>query len=157
MANDNRLTITFCNLKSRVHHTKSISASMQCGVTFHRVKYLPGEKSRRGENIPMCRGEARPSMDLYSEMKNPSLSPFDVPLKVYPLKVPYFTNFPTHDFFFGGLLCPPFIFSLKYPFTACNPCSNTSAGGETKGFPSTLSFWSFFMQPMESGKAVILL
>lgn len=125
---------------------------------FYLLKQVLGEKRRRGENIPEYLGEARLSMERYSGMMNPSLSSL-FQLLDPPLNVPYFTNLPNpHDFFLLGLLGePPFIFCVRYSLTTCKFCSITSMGGDTSGFPSTLSFLNRLMQPMDSGKTVILL
>src|ERR1044072_7674265 len=108
----------------------------------------------------MYRGEARPSMDLYSGTIKASRSSRAPPRPAAcPLNVPYLTNFPTHDdlFFVGLTWAALFILSHKYSFTACSPRSTTSGGGEASGLPSTLSFCSFLRQPTESGRDLILL
>lgn len=97
-----------------------------------------------------------PSMDLQLGMMYPSLFPPTFTL-VAPLKVPHLANFPNQEFFLLDGLCIPLILSHRYCFTTWIPCSMTSTGGETSGFPSTLSFWSLLRHPIDSGRAVILL
>ncbi|GLT54992.1 hypothetical protein SLA2020_281500 [Shorea laevis] len=78
-------------------------------------------------------------MDRYSGMMNPSRSSragLAPPRPIlFPLKVAYLTNFPTHDFLFCGLLWSAFIWSLRYAFTACNPCSTHVHGRRSEWVP----------------------
>lgn len=124
---------------------------------YHLLKYVLGEKIDRGE-IPGNLLEAKISMGRYSGMMRPSLSSLVQALDL-PLNVPYLTSLrKPHDFFFGDVFTSlPFIFWLRYSLTACKLCSTTSIGGDTIGLPSALSFLSRLMQPMDSGKTVILL